>query len=104
MAHLPKIGFKPFSKVESGTVVIPVGAKLELGKFAGGVASDAGLGKAAAAANFTGSSGVLNIFDIQAYIGLYNAHDPAADLAAPSGTFNIFDIQAYIALYNKGCP
>ncbi|MCA9304573.1 MAG: hypothetical protein KC996_10670 [Phycisphaerales bacterium] len=49
-------------------------------------------------------SGVLNIFDIQAYIGLYNAHDPAADLAAPSGTFNIFDIQAYIALYNKGCP
>ncbi|MCB1482575.1 MAG: leucyl aminopeptidase [Rhodobiaceae bacterium] len=62
MAHLPKIGFKPFSKVESGTVVIPVGAKLELGKFAGGVASDAGLGKAAAAANFTGSSGVLNIY------------------------------------------
>jgi len=26
--------------------------------------------------------GSLNIFDIQAYIGLYNAQDPAADLAA----------------------
>jgi hypothetical protein len=48
--------------------------------------------------------GVLNIFDIQAYIGLYNAQDPAADLAEPFGSFNIFDIQAYIGLYNQGCP
>ncbi|RMH30434.1 MAG: hypothetical protein D6692_01940 [Planctomycetota bacterium] len=28
----------------------------------------------------------------------------AADLAAPFGTLNIFDIQAYIGLYNQGCP
>lgn len=48
--------------------------------------------------------GVLNVFDIQAYIGLYNAQDPFADLAAPFGTFNIFDLQAYINLYNAGCP
>ncbi len=48
--------------------------------------------------------GVLNIFDIQAFIGLYNAQDPSADLAAPFGAFNIFDIQAYIGLYNQGCP
>lgn len=48
--------------------------------------------------------GVLNIFDIQAYIALYNAQDAGADLAAPFGTWNIFDIQAYIALYNQGCP
>lgn len=48
--------------------------------------------------------GVLNIFDLQAFIGLYNAQDPRADLAAPFGTFNIFDIQTYIAQYNAGCP
>ncbi len=48
--------------------------------------------------------GVLNIFDIQAYIGLYNAQDPSADLAAPFGQFNIFDLQAFINLYNAGCP
>ncbi|RMH24045.1 MAG: hypothetical protein D6692_14375 [Planctomycetota bacterium] len=48
--------------------------------------------------------GVLNIFDIQAFIGLYNTQNPAADLAAPFGVFNIFDIQAYIGLYNQGCP
>jgi len=48
--------------------------------------------------------GSLNIFDLQAYIGLYNAQDASADLAAPFGTFNIFDLQAYINLYNAGCP
>ena len=48
--------------------------------------------------------GVLNIFDIQAFIGLYNAQDAGADLAAPFGVFNIFDLQAYIDLYNQGCP
>ncbi len=48
--------------------------------------------------------GVLNIFDIQSFIGLYNAQDPGADLAAPFGTLNIFDLQAYIGLYNLGCP
>ena len=48
--------------------------------------------------------GVLNIFDIQTYIGLYNTQDAAADLAAPFGVFNIFDIQTYIGLYNQGCP
>ncbi len=48
--------------------------------------------------------GVLNIFDLQAYLGLYNAQDPAADLAEPVGAFNIFDVQAYLGLYNAGCP
>ena len=48
--------------------------------------------------------GTLNIFDIQAFIGLYNAQDPAADIAAPLGTWNIFDLQAYIDQYNQGCP
>lgn len=48
--------------------------------------------------------GLLNVFDIQAYVGLYNTMDPTADLAAPFGSFNIFDLQAYINLYNAGCP
>ena len=48
--------------------------------------------------------GVLNFFDISAYISLYNAQDPAADFAAPFGVFNFFDISAYIGAYNAGCP
>jgi len=58
----------------------------------------------ACAADLAEPFGVLNIFDIQAFIGLYNAQDAAADLAAPFGTLNIFDLQAYIGLYNQGCP
>jgi hypothetical protein len=48
--------------------------------------------------------GLLNFFDVAAYIALYNAQDPAADLAAPFGTLNFFDLAAYITLYNAGCP
>ncbi len=63
-----------------------------------------GLPNPAGPADIAAPIGTLNIFDIQAYIGLYNAQDPVADLAAPFGTFNIFDLQAYINLYNTGCP
>ncbi len=52
----------------------------------------------------TNLDGSLNIFDIQQFINLYNAQDPAADLAAPFGAFNIFDIQAFVNQYNAGCP
>lgn len=48
--------------------------------------------------------GLLNFFDLAAFIGLYNAGDPAADLAAPFGTLNFFDIAAYISAFNAGCP
>lgn len=57
----------------------------------------------ACAGDITGE-GDLNFFDIAAYISLYNASDPAADLADPIGTLNFFDIAAYISLYNAGCP
>jgi hypothetical protein len=50
------------------------------------------------------ADGLLNFFDISAFIALYNTSDPAADLAAPFGTLNFFDIAAYIGLYNAGCP
>jgi hypothetical protein len=50
------------------------------------------------------ADGLLNFFDVAAYIALYNASNPAADLAAPFGTLNFFDLAAYITLYNAGCP
>lgn len=48
--------------------------------------------------------GVLNFFDIAAYIASYAAGDTSADLAAPFGTLNFFDITAYVAGYSQGCP
>ncbi len=49
-------------------------------------------------------AGVLNFFDISAFIAAFNAMDPAADFAAPFGVFNFFDISAYITDFNAGCP
>ncbi|MEM9372448.1 MAG: GC-type dockerin domain-anchored protein [Planctomycetota bacterium] len=55
-------------------------------------------------ADFAEPFGVLNFFDVAAYIGLYNAGDPAADVAAPFGSLNFFDISTFIGLFNAGCP
>ncbi len=56
------------------------------------------------AADIAAPFGVLNFFDIAAYITLYNANSPQADIAAPFGALNFFDISAFIAAYNTGCP
>jgi hypothetical protein len=55
-------------------------------------------------ADFAAPFGVLNFFDVAAYIGLYNTGDPAADIAAPFGSLNFFDVASFIGLYNAGCP
>ncbi|MBL4592126.1 MAG: hypothetical protein JKY96_09230 [Phycisphaerales bacterium] len=55
------------------------------------------------AADITGE-GNLNLQDVFAFLALFNAADPAADLAAPFGTFNLQDVFAYLALFNAGCP
>ncbi len=55
------------------------------------------------AADITGD-GNLNFFDLAAYLDLFNAGDPAADLAPPSGTINFFDLAAYLDAFNAGCP
>jgi hypothetical protein len=56
------------------------------------------------AADLAEPFGVLNFFDVAAFIGLYNAQDPGADLAEPFGVLNFFDVAAYIGAYNAGCP
>lgn len=49
-------------------------------------------------------NGLVNFFDITAFIALFNAEDPDADIAAPFGAWNFFDIAAYIGQFNAGCP
>lgn len=55
-------------------------------------------------ADFAEPFGELNFFDVAAFIGAYNAGDPAADLAKPFGSLNFFDVAGYIGAYNAGCP
>jgi hypothetical protein len=46
---------------------------------------------------------ILNFFDINRYLLLFNAQDPRADLAFPLGTLNFFDITTFIGNFNAGC-
>ncbi|MCL4222616.1 MAG: hypothetical protein KJZ65_14750 [Phycisphaerales bacterium] len=48
--------------------------------------------------------GVLNFFDVQAFLNAFSAHLPAADLADPQGVFDFFDVQAFLNSFSAGCP
>lgn len=53
------------------------------------------------------SDGLLNFFDVAAFIGLYNTQDCRADFypaGAPDGVFNFFDVSEFISAYSAGCP
>ncbi len=47
--------------------------------------------------------GILNLQDVFAYLDLYNAQNPEADLAEPLGVFNLQDVFGYLDLFNAGC-
>lgn len=50
------------------------------------------------------NDGLVNFFDVSAFIAAFNAQDPAADIAAPFGVWNFFDVSAFMSAYNAGCP
>ena len=47
--------------------------------------------------------GMLNFFDVSAFLTAYNAMDPTADFNN-DGMFNFFDVSAFLQAYNMGCP
>lgn len=53
-------------------------------------------------ADLTGD-GVLNFFDVSAFLSAFSAMDPAADFDS-NGVFNFFDISGFLSAYNAGCP
>jgi hypothetical protein len=55
-------------------------------------------------ADFAPPMGVLDFFDVQAFLNAYATHDPAADLAPPTGVFDFFDVSAFLASFSAGCP
>ena len=46
--------------------------------------------------------GVLNFFDISAFLGAFGAGDPVADFTG-DGVFNFFDISAFLSAFSAGC-
>lgn len=47
--------------------------------------------------------GILDFFDVSAFLGAYNAQDPVADFTG-DGTFDFFDVSAFLNAFNAGCP
>ncbi len=56
----------------------------------------------ACAADLTGD-GMLNFFDVSAFLNAYGAMDPLADLTG-DGVFDFFDVSAFLNAFNTGCP
>jgi glucose/arabinose dehydrogenase len=56
------------------------------------------------AADIAAPFGVLDLGDVNGFIGAFVAQDPAADIAAPFGVFDLADLQAFIAAFTGGCP
>ncbi|MCA9276508.1 MAG: DVUA0089 family protein [Phycisphaerales bacterium] len=47
--------------------------------------------------------GLLNFFDVSAFLSAYNTMNPTADFNN-DGLFNFFDVSAFLTAYNAGCP
>jgi hypothetical protein len=47
--------------------------------------------------------GVLNFFDVSAFLAAFVAGDPAADFTGDN-LFNFFDVSAFLAAFTAGCP
>lgn len=49
------------------------------------------------------TDGVVNFFDVSAFLSAYNAQLPVGDFNG-DGVFNFFDVSAFLTAYNAGCP
>ncbi len=57
---------------------------------------------AACAADLTGD-GLLNFFDISAFLSAFSVQDPDADFTG-DGLYDFFDVSAYLSAFSAGCP
>jgi hypothetical protein len=90
----------------SGTIGQPdAGPRLSGGSFdLDGGFWPAALAAGGCPADLAAPFGVLNFFDVLAFLGSFNAQSPDADIAAPIGSLNFFDVLEYLSRFNAGCP
>lgn len=53
-------------------------------------------------ADLTGD-GLLNFFDVSAFLSAFNAMESVADFTG-DGLYNFFDVSAFLSAFNEGCP
>ena len=87
-------------------------AKIEGGRFVGFVwgenigwinLDDPNIFVALACPADLNNDGVLNFFDVSAFLTAYSSGDPIADFTG-DGIFNFFDVSAFLSAYSAGCP
>lgn len=49
-------------------------------------------------------AGVLDLADVQAFVGAFVGSDPLADLVPPNGVLDLADLQAFVTAFVAGCP
>tara|TARA_Y100001933_G_scaffold159482_1_gene157710 strand:+ start:69 stop:1373 length:1305 start_codon:yes stop_codon:yes gene_type:complete len=64
----------------------------------------AGANPACNPADLAAPFGVLDLADVQAFVGGFLAQDAIADLAPPAGVFDLADVQVFVSAFNAGCP
>jgi hypothetical protein len=70
--------------------------------YAQRINADGSLGGASCAPDLTGD-GVLDFFDVQAFLQAFAAEDTQADFTG-DGIFDFFDVQEFLAAFAQGCP
>jgi len=60
------------------------------------------LAQGCSAADLTGD-GILDFFDISAFLTAFGNQDPVADFTG-DGAFDFFDISAFLSVFSAGCP
>ncbi|MCC5823677.1 MAG: vanadium-dependent haloperoxidase [Phycisphaerales bacterium] len=81
-----------------------IGSNAGIAAFTRASASFSGSAASLCPADFAEPFGVLDFFDVAAFIDAFVAGSPAADLAEPFGVLDFADIAAFFDAYNAGCP
>lgn len=55
-------------------------------------------------ADLAAPAGILDLADVNAFVGGFVNQQPIADLSAPFGVFDLSDISAFVAAFVAGCP
>lgn len=86
-------------EAEGGVALSPP-VRIEL--FCNGLCPDGGTD--VCLADIAAPAGVLDLADLQAFVGAFMAGEPAADIADPIGVLDLGDVQAFVEAFLAGCP
>lgn len=90
------------AEIPDGWVASTTATDLALGETSEFSLAVAFIVEASCIPDFT-NDGVLNFFDVAAFLSAFDAGDPSAELT-DDGELNFFDVAAFLAAFAAGCP